>query len=122
MPNSTRPRLLARFVPGLAFALLAFASASCVTEKNGVPVPRGNQRYPFDRVQESAEKLRNGMTKSQVLLLLGSAAEIDEESNLWIYLPERYAILVPGRALRLEFKGDVLVDFGYRAIVLGAQL
>lgn len=106
----------------IALGLLAFAGSGCVTERNGVPVPRGNQRYPFDTVQERAEKLQKGMTKAQVLLLLGSAAEIDEENDLWIYLPERYAILVPARALRLEFKESVLVDFGYRAIVLGARL
>jgi len=30
--------------------------------------------------------------------------------------------VIPAQALRLEFKQQVLVDFGYRAIVLGAQL
>jgi hypothetical protein len=39
-----------------------------------------------------------------------------------VYLPERYAILIPARALRLEFKNGVLDDFGYRPIVLGARL
>ena len=62
------------------------------------------------------------MSKQQVLLLMGSPAEIDAEDNHWIYLPERYGILIPAQALRLEYKEQVLIDFGYRAIVLGAQL
>ena len=53
---------------------------------------------------------------------MGSPAEGDETGDEWIYLPERYAILIPAEALRLEFKDRVLVDFGYRPIVLGAQL
>ena len=85
-------------------------------------VPRGNQRYPWDKVTELAKKLEKGMTKMQVLQLIGSPAEVDKEDNLWVYLPERYAILVPAEALRLEFKETVLVDFGYRPIVLGARL
>lgn len=105
------------------FAVLAGTSA-CVTENTttGEMVPRGNQRYPWDKVTELAKRLENGMTKDQVLGLLGSPAETDEAGDQWVYLPERYAILVPAQALRLEFKERVLVDHGYRPIVLGAQL
>jgi outer membrane protein assembly factor BamE (lipoprotein component of BamABCDE complex) len=111
--------------PGL-FALLALGAgtSACVTEnaETGEMVPRGNQRYPWDKVVELAKHLQKGMSKPQVLTLMGSPAEVDAEDNQWIYLPERYAILIPAQALRLEFKGQVLEDFGYRAIVLGAQL
>jgi len=109
----------------LALLPLAAAGASACVSQNldtGEMVPRGNQRYPWDKVVELAKHLENGMTKPQVLLLMGSPAEMDPESNLWIYLPERYAILIPAQALRLEYKNDVLVDFGYRAIVLGTRL
>ena len=104
-------------------ALGAGASA-CVHQnaQTGEMIPRGNQRYPWDKVTELAKKLQKGMNKQQVLFLMGSPAEVDQEDNQWIYLPERYGILVPAQALRLEFKQQVLVDFGYRAIVLGAQL
>jgi hypothetical protein len=85
-------------------------------------VPRGHQRYPFDKVQEHVGELKDGMTKQQVLMLLGSPAEVDKEDGLWIYLPERYGILVPARAYRLEFKDGLLVEHGYRPIVLGARL
>jgi len=108
----------------LALLALLGGTSSCVTQnaETGEMVPRGNQRYPWDKVQELAKRLEKGMTKPQVLLLMGSPAEVDAEDNQWIYLPERYGILIPARALRLEYQGQVLVDFGYRAIVLGAQL
>jgi outer membrane protein assembly factor BamE (lipoprotein component of BamABCDE complex) len=112
------------FLPLLALFGLCVGTASCVTEnaETGEMVPRGNQRYPWDKVQELAKKLQKGMNKQQVLFLMGSPAEVDEADNQWIYLPERYGILIPAQALRLEFKEQVLADFGYRAIVLGAQL
>ena len=113
--------------PGLLVLLALFAgttSSSCVTENTttGEMVPRGKQRYPWDTVVELAKQLQLGMTKPQVMALMGSPAEIDSEDNQWIYLPERYAILIPAQALRLEFTGAKLSDFGYRPIVLGAQL
>ncbi len=107
----------------LAPCLLALASASCVTENTttGEVVPRGNQRYPFEKVEKEAGRLENGMTKYQVTMLLGSPAEIDKADDVWVYLPERYAVLVPARALRLQFKDGKLQEHGYRAIVLGVQ-
>lgn len=103
---------------------LLAALAGCVMSdaETGKPIPRGDQKFPFDVVQRNAEKLRNGMSKMDVHLLLGSPAEKDEADNLWIYLPERYGVLVPARALRLEFRERELIDFGYRPIVLGTRL
>jgi outer membrane protein assembly factor BamE (lipoprotein component of BamABCDE complex) len=104
--------------------LLAAGSSACVTENldTGEVVPRGKQRYPFEQVEEAAKRLENGMSKFQVTMLLGSPAETDENGDVWVYLPERYAILVPARALRLEFRDGVLIEHGYRPIVLGARL
>ena len=105
----------------LACALL---SASCVNvdpETNEV-LPRGDQRYKFDEVQRNAKKLKEGMTKYQVLMLLGSPAEKSERGNIWVYLPERPAVIIPGRALRLEFKSGQLAEHGYHAIILGQRL
>lgn len=102
----------------------AVALGGCVTENTatGELIPRGNQRYEFSRVEKSAEQLKNGMTKAQVLLLLGSPAEMNAAGDTWVYLPERYGILIPARALQLQFKGSVLTDHGYRPIVLGMEL
>jgi outer membrane protein assembly factor BamE (lipoprotein component of BamABCDE complex) len=108
----------------LAWLVLFAGTSACVTENatTGEMVPRGNQRYPWDKVKELAKGLEKGMNKTQVLFLMGSPAEVDAADDQWIYLPERYAILIPAQALRLEFKDHVLIDFGYRPIVLGAQL
>ena len=130
MMNTNSPRSFpARFAracrPGFLAWMLIFAGASgCVTENTttGEMVPRGNQRYPWDKVKELAKGLKKGMTKAQVMLMVGSPAEVDKEDNQWIYLPERYGILIPAQALQLEFRGDVLADFGYRPIVLGTKL
>ena len=112
-------------LPTVLAALLALAGTSACVSQNldtGEMIPRGNQRYPWDKVVELAKNLKVGMTKPQVLLLMGSPAEMDPEDNLWIYLPERYGILIPAQALRLEYKDNMLTDFGYRTIVLGQRL
>jgi len=103
---------------------LGAGTSACVNQnaQTGEMIPRGNQKYPWDKVVELAKGLKTGMSKQDVLFQMGSAAEIDAEDNLWIYLPERYGILVPAQALRLEFKDNTLVEFGYRAIVLGTRL
>ena len=109
----------------LALTLIAGSGTSACVHQNaqtGEMIPRGNQRYPWDKVVELAKGLKKGMSKQDVLFQMGSPAEIDTDDNLWIYLPERYGILVPAQALRLEFKNSVLDDFGYRAIVLGTRL
>ena len=125
---NTAPRRTSRLaLLGPAFcagiALLGGASA-CVTQKadTGEMVPRGDQRYEWSKVKELEKQLKDGMTKTQVLMLMGSPAEVDAADNQWIYLPERYAILIPAQALQLDFKDRILVKHGYRAIVLGAQL
>ena len=49
-------------------------------------------------------------------------AEKSDRGDRWIYLPERPAVLVPSKALQLDFVDDRLESFGYRAIVLGQKL
>jgi outer membrane protein assembly factor BamE (lipoprotein component of BamABCDE complex) len=109
----------------LWIALLVLGlSAASVTEdaSTGKLVPRGDQKFPFEEVEEAAGDLTVGMSKSQVLFLLGSPAEMSETGNEWVYLPERYAILIPARALHLEFQDGALAEHGFRPIVLGARL
>jgi len=98
--------------------------AGCVTKNltTGEVVPRGEQRYPFERVERDVANVRVGMNKGQVLLILGSPAEKDEAGDVWIYLPERYGVILPARALRLEFKDGLLAEHEFRPIVLGARL
>ena len=108
----------------LGLLLLLGISSGCVTENatTGEKIPRGDQKYPFEKVEKAAGELTVGMTKTQVLLLLGSPAEMSREGDVWIYLPERYGILIPARALRLEFQTNDLAEYGFQPIVLGARL
>lgn len=119
--NGLKTICISRF---LALLTLVVGTSACVTENmtTGEMVPRGAQTYPWDQVEERAKRLQEGMSKARVIQLMGSPAETDSAGDLWIYLPERYAILIPAQALRLEFKDGVLVEHGYRAIVLGTRL
>ena len=73
-------------------------------------------------MEKYAKSLHVGMTKNQVLLTVGSPAETDENGEVWIYLPERPAVLIPARALKLGFRNGLLDDMGYHTIVLGTRL
>lgn len=110
--------------PSFALALLPLLPAACVQvdPATGETIPRGDQRYHFDSVQQHAEDLKEGMRKYEVLMLLGSPAEMNDSGDVWIYLPERPAVLVPARALKLEFENERLVHHGYHPIVLGSRL
>ena len=85
-------------------------------------IPRGDQRYKFSTVKEYSKDLQQGMTKLQVLSTVGSPAEKSERGDVWVYLPERSAILIPSKALKLHFEDNALTEYGFHAIVLGAQL
>ena len=108
----------------LAPALLALGAVACVNvdPNTGETIPRGDQKYEYSKVTESAKKLRKGMSKLDVLLLLGSAAEQSDSGDTWIYLPERPAVLVPASALKLEFGLEGLADWGYHPIILGLRM
>jgi len=108
----------------LTWILILLGAVACVQvdPKTGKTIPRGGQRYEFDTEVRRAEKLENGMTKSGVILLLGSPAEVSDDKDVWVYLPERPAVLIPGRALRLVFENGKLIEHGYRAIILGKDL
>ncbi|MEO0652214.1 MAG: outer membrane protein assembly factor BamE [Planctomycetota bacterium] len=104
--------------------LAGLVLAACVTvdAQTNEPIPREGQRYPFEKVQELAEDLERGMPKLEVLFLLGSPAEESERGDQWIYLPERTGIIIPARALKLEFEDGRLETWAYHAIVLGQRL
>jgi len=105
----------------LACSLSALACVNVDPETNEI-IPRGNQVLKFEEVERGAKQLKVGMSKREVVTLIGSPAEKGTRGDVWIYLPERPAVIVPGRALRLEFKNGRLDSHGYHAIVLGARL
>jgi len=103
---------------------VALCAVGCVNvdPQTNEMIPRGEQRYAFEEVQENADRLQEGMTKFDVLLLLGSPAEHEDREQTWIYLPERAAVLIPGRSLKLQFHNGRLAEWGYHAIILGQDL
>ena len=111
------PRLV---TPLLALLVCSLCACVNVDPDTGRTIPRGNQKYEYAKVKEKAKGLKAGMTRLQVLTLLGSPAET--QGSVWMYLPERSAILVPSSALRLEFEGQILKQHEYRTIVLGQRL
>ena len=104
--------------------LIALILSGCVSADpiTGKTLPRDGQTYEFATVEKQAEQLKDGMNKYDVLALLGAPAKARENGNVWVYLPERAAVLVPSRSLQLEFKDNILVKHGYSAIVLGQPL
>jgi len=108
----------------IVLVCIALIISGCVRvdPDSGRTLPRGNQKYLFEKVESNAENLQPGMSKLDVLILLGSPAEMSSNGNVWDYLPERPAVLIPSRGLRVEFKNDVLESHGYRPIIAGQSL
>ncbi len=73
-------------------------------------------------VERLAKGLELGMTTVEVTLMIGSPAEKSSDGVMWVYLPERPAVLIPSSALHLEFENHRLVKFGYRPIILGVGM
>ncbi|MHC5065615.1 MAG: outer membrane protein assembly factor BamE domain-containing protein [Planctomycetota bacterium] len=103
--------------------ILALFAGACVNvdPESGKTIPRGNQRHEYSVVKENAKQLKTGMSKMDVLLLLGSPAEKERFGDVWIYLPERAAVLIPSSALKLEFESNKLVKHDYETIVFGQR-
>ncbi len=107
-----------RCMAGMALVLM-LAGCVNVDPKTGKTIPQGRQKNEFAKVEQLAERVENGMTKPDVLMLLGSPAKSRNDGMVWIYLPERSTFLIPSRSLQMVFDGNVLVKHGYRAIVFG---
>ena len=103
----------------LAALLLLLAGCVNVDPVTGKTIPKGRQKNEFATVERMAVRLQDGMTKPDVLMLLGSPAKSLEKGQVWVYLPERSAVLVPAQSLQLVFKGNTLVKHGKHPIVLG---
>lgn len=78
------------------------------------------QKYDMEYVRDHAEELQPGMSKAEVLILLGSPAE--QQPAKWIYRPKRSALIVPAEALVVRFDQGRYVSHRNEAIVLGERL
>jgi outer membrane protein assembly factor BamE (lipoprotein component of BamABCDE complex) len=101
---------------------LALAGCVNVDPETGKTLPRGGQKHEFAIVEQRAAQLQNGLSKPEVVILLGSPAETSNDGNTWVYLPERPAVLIPSHALRLVFKDNTLVSHESVPIILGKTL
>ncbi len=73
-------------------------------------------------MKQRAEQLHEGMSKFDVVILLGSPAEMSSNGDIWAYLPERPAVLIPASGLRLVFQGDTLKSHEFTTIIFGQSL
>ena len=108
----------------VAILVLMLMGQGCVNvdPQTGKTIPRGGQKYNFKTVEKRAEKLELGINRFAVMALLGSPAKSSDNGDVWTYLPERPAVLVPSRALQLTFKDGALVKHEYRTIMFGKDL
>jgi outer membrane protein assembly factor BamE (lipoprotein component of BamABCDE complex) len=108
----------------LCVALIALTLAGCVNvdPDTGKTIPRGGQKFEYDVVKQRAEQLQVGMSKLQVIILLGSPAETSASGDIWAYLPERPAVLLPASGLRLVFQNNLLQSHEFTTIVFGQPL
>lgn len=106
----------------MIWILLALAGCVNSDPETGKTLPRAGQKYEFATVERRAERLQVGMSKYDVLLLLGSPAETSDDNEIWVYMPERAAVLIPARALRLVFENNFLTRHEFTSIVFGQTL
>lgn len=105
------------FLAMWALAVMSLLSTGCesepprrqfaqTTEDAALPMrrdwPAGGQAFDFARIKQLAQQLRPGMSRSAVMLLLGSPAV--KESDQWIY-HDGPAGLLPVEGLVVEFEG-----------------
>ena len=96
--------------------------SACATENpsTGEPIPPGDQRFALKEVQSRLPRLRIGMTRTDVLLTLGSPAE--ETADAWVYRPSRKGFFLPAKALVVKFQDRQYIGYEYQPIVFGARL
>lgn len=93
-------------IAGLAALSLACVLTGCASgEPRPTAAPRREvpleQRYSLEEVESRAGELRQGMTRADVYMLLGSPAEYGDDA--WVYRGG----LDGGRELRVTFKDGV---------------
>lgn len=101
---------------GMGVLAACVALVGCVQRDpaTGDVRPPGNQKYTYSDVKQRAKRLQPGMTRIQVMVLLGSPAK--EKADEWIYLPD--VSLPLGEALHVYFDRGVLVKHSFKPIII----
>lgn len=94
----------------------------CVSQDpaTGDPAPPEGQRYTLKEIEDRLDRLRPGLSRTEVLLILGSPADRTEDA--WVYRPARSGIFVPARALVVRFESRRYVGYDYQPIVFGGRV
>ena len=101
---------------------ISLTQAGCVSydAETGEYWELRKQRYKFDVVKSRLENLKVGMSKLDVLFILGSPARGTKDK--WTYLPDRPGTLLPAEALVVEFENDRYVRHRYDLVLLGSRI
>ena len=75
------------------------------------------QKYSYDDVRRAVKQLPAGTPRHEVMLRLGSPAEI--RGNTWIYLPQDTGFLIPREMLEVTFTGGVFASYTFKPILFG---
>ena len=78
---------------------------------------RFNQRFDYNEVRRLSRQLQVGMTRIQVMAILGSPARSTPSS--WIYMPKRQAVWIPAEAMIVDFNLGTYTGHRFRPIVAG---
>ena len=65
-----------------------------------------SQKYDYDYVKRQSRQLTPGLSKAEVMILLGSPAQ--QEAARWVYLPKRPGVFVPAEALVVQLSAVVM--------------
>jgi len=108
-----------RLVSACILVLISICMINCVERdpQTGEVIPQGDQRFPYATVKERAERLAPGMSRTQVMILLGSPARRDGDD--WVYRDDRDGILIPAEAMRVTFDRGRYVSHKTEPIILG---
>lgn len=103
-------------------AVLLVIGTACVQRdpRTGRTLPAGDQRYTYQDVKGRASELVPGMSRRDVLVLLGSPAH--RAGDDWVYLPERSGLLLPADAMRVRFQRGRYTEHQFEPIILGERL
>lgn len=106
----------------LAWMSISLCLVGCVSQNpdTGEAIPPEGQRFNLDEIKTRLPQLRSGMSRTQVLLILGSPAE--QRDDAWIYRPARSGIFVPARALVVRFHDRLYTEHVYQPILLGGRV
>ncbi len=103
----------------IVFAVICLAgTGGCTTGSANASTDRHpSQKYSYDEVRRAVKQLPAGAPRHEVMLRLGSPAEI--RGDTWIYLPQDMGFLVPREMLEVTFEGGVFASYTFKAIVFG---